>query len=46
MDTAKKILIVEDDPAVVITVTAALEAEGYAVAEAHSAERAMERLDG
>jgi DNA-binding NtrC family response regulator len=46
MDTAKKILIVEDDPAVVITLTAALEAEGYTVAEAHSAEQAMERLDG
>ena len=46
MDTAKKILIVEDDPAVVITLTAALEAEGYTVAEAHSAERAMERLEG
>jgi DNA-binding NtrC family response regulator len=46
MDTAKKILIVEDDPAVVITLTVALEAEGYTVAEAHSAEQAMERLDG
>jgi DNA-binding NtrC family response regulator len=46
MDTPKKILVVEDDPAVVITVTAALEAEGYTVAEAHSAERAMERLEG
>lgn len=46
MDTRKKILVVEDDPAVVITVTAALEAEGYAVADAHSAEQAMERLDG
>jgi DNA-binding NtrC family response regulator len=46
MDTAKKILIVEDDPAVVITLTAALEAEGYTVAEAHSAEQAMERLEG
>jgi len=44
MDTAKKILIVEDDPAVVITLTAALEAEGYTVADAHSAEQAMERL--
>lgn len=46
MDTPKKILIVEDDPAVVITLTAALEAEGYTVAEAHSAEQAMERLEG
>jgi DNA-binding NtrC family response regulator len=46
MDTPKKILVVEDDPAVVITLTAALEAEGYTVAEAHSAEQAMERLDG
>jgi len=46
MDTAKKILIVEDDPAVVITLTAALEAEGYTVAESHSAEQAMERLEG
>ena len=44
MDTPKKILVVEDDPAVVIALTAALEAEGYTVDEAHSAEQAMERL--
>ncbi len=44
MGSAKKILVIEDDPAVATTVAAALEAEGYAVAEASSAEQAMERL--
>ncbi len=44
MSAGKKILVVEDDPAVAMTVLAALEAEGYSVAEAHSAEQAMELL--
>ena len=44
MNSSKKILIIEDEPAVVTTVTAALEAEGYSVAEASSAEQALERL--
>lgn len=44
MGSAKKILVIEDDPAVATTVAAALEAEGYSVVEAYSAEQAMERL--
>jgi two-component system response regulator HydG len=44
MENAKKILVVEDDPAVAMTVVTTLEAEGYAVAEAHSAEQAIERI--
>ncbi len=44
MNSSKKILVIEDEPAVAITVTAALEAEGYLVAEASSAEQALERL--
>ena len=44
MASGKKILVVEDDPAVATTLTAALEAEGYSVADASSAEQALERL--
>ena len=44
MSGRKKILLIEDEPAVATTVSAALEAEGYSVAEASSAERALERL--
>ncbi len=40
-----KILLVEDDPALALTLTTALEAEGYAVEGTHSAESAIERLD-
>jgi DNA-binding NtrC family response regulator len=44
MTSRKKILVVEDDPGLAITVATALEAEGYAVSEAVSAEQAIERL--
>ncbi len=44
MKERRKILVVEDDPGLAITVGAALEAEGYAVSEATSAEQAIDRL--
>ena len=40
-----RILVVDDDPSVVLTITVALEAQGYAVEEAASAESAMARLE-
>src|SRR5437879_1794234 len=44
MTGAKRILVVEDDPAVAFTVRTALEAEGYRVSESGSAEQALEVL--
>ena len=40
-----KILVVDDDAALALTLMTALEAEGYPVEETHSAESAMELLD-
>ncbi len=44
MSVPRRVLVVEDDPAVALTVLAALEAEGFEVTEAGSAERAMDLL--
>ncbi len=45
MSSKPKILVVDDDPAVILTVTTALEAEGYPFEETHSAESAIQKLD-
>lgn len=44
MSSERKVLLVEDDPSLAMTLAIGLEAEGFRVSEAASAEQAIERL--